>query len=308
MLYFFTRRRQKRGTDKFSDKFGSVTRYIEVRNTSSTGFSGVQLSAEKWARRVLAQSTNGQVLIYVHGFNTSQIDLVKRLEKLRAKLRFNGAVIAFDWPTRSSSSPFDLLKIYRSAKTNVNKLDNILVTEGMNVLWTENTGINFHVFGHSMGAYAIARAFSLPESDPGPVGKNWKVKEAVFGAADIDARMMRKDGSAALTMHIRSKRLTHFHSTVDDVLQMSGQIHAGHPRSGRAGLAPDVAPEMFDVSVQDRYLAKFQSHQQNTQRSHSWYLDDDGFLADLDETLRGVKAANTSTREPHVGGDQRLIP
>ena len=308
MIYFFTRRRLKRGTDRFSDNFGDVTRYIEVSDVTANGYRGKFLQAEAWAKGALAQSKNGEVLLYVHGFNTSQLDLVRRLQHLRAKLAFKGAIIGFDWPTESTNNPLKLFKVYQTAKTNLNKLDNILVTEGMNVIWEADKTMDFHVLAHSMGAYAVSFAFSHIEEKPGARGKNWKVQEAIFGAADLDARRMRKNGADALAMQFRSKRLTHFHSTVDDVLQMSGQIHEGHPRSGRVGLAPDLAKGFYDVSVEDRYRKKFKQHEKTTQLSHSWYQDDDLFLSDVDQILRGVPAASITTREPHSGGDQRLKP
>lgn len=308
MIYFFTRRRLKRGTDAFSDKFATVTRYIEIDETAGGAFKGVRLPVDKWARRVLSQSQNGEVLIYVHGFNTSQFDLIKRLRTFRSKLGFKGAIIGFDWPTGSTKKLTELFKVYRKAKTNVNKLDNILVTDGLNPLWKADTGTTLHVMGHSMGAYAIANAFSRAPTETGPIGKNWSVGEAIFSAADIDARMMKKRGGYALTMQERSARLTHHYSAEDKVLQISGQMHDGHPRSGRAGIAPDIAKGLIDVSMQDRYLSQTPTHQQETRHSHSWYLDDRGFLTDLDLVLRGVEAKKMKTRQPGQGGDQRLVP
>jgi len=308
MIYFFTRRRLKRGTDKFSDKFASVTRYVEIDETAGSSFKGVRLSVDKWGKRVLAQSKNGEVLIYVHGFNTSQFETIKRLQTLRSKLSFKGAIIGFDWPTGSTKKLTELFKVYRKAKTNVNKLDNILVTDGLNPLWKADNDATLHIMGHSMGAYAIANAFSRAPSEIGPIGKDWAVGEAVFSAADIDARMMKKKGGYALPMQERSTRLTHFYSTHDDVLQISGQMHEGRPRSGRAGIAPDITKGLVDVSMQDRYLSQTPKPKRKTQHSHSWYLDDAGFLKDLDLVLAGKPAKQINTREPGQGGDQRLVP
>lgn len=309
MIYFFTRRRLKRGTDSFSDKFSTVTRYVEVDETASGAFKGVRLPVDKWARRVLDQSQNGEVLVYVHGFNTSQFDLIRRVQTLRKALSFKGAIIGFDWPTGSTKKLTELFKVYRKAKTNVNKLDNILVTDGLNPIWKADTGTVMHVMGHSMGAYAIANAFSRAPTETGPIGKDWAVGEAVFSAADIDARMMKKNGGYALAMQVRSKRLTHYYSNKDGVLDISGQqFHNGNPRSGRVGIAPAITKGLVDVSMQDRYLSQIPSHEQTTQLSHNWYLDDGGFLKDLDLVLHGKPAKDIKTREPGQGGDQRLKP
>lgn len=308
MIHIFTRRRLIRGTNQFSDKRADVTRYLALTEESGGEFKGVRLSPESWAKSVLKQSQYGEVLLFVHGFNTPQIDVIHRLKFLRENLKFPGAIIGFDWPTPHFEwwEFTKIRRVYRTAKENLNRLDNTLVTEGLDVIWNADSSITIHTLAHSMGAYAVARALSFGKTVQSPDGGSRNIKEAIFGAADIDARQMSSLGGFAGVMSKRSERLTHFYSQVDQILDVSDRRLNWSSRSGREGLAPEIPAGFHDVSVHDRYERVLRPSQRGTGPSHSWYLDDPIFLADVDQILAGIDAKLITTREKSDNGDQRL--
>ena len=97
---------------KFTLKPAARTRYVHITQQSPGGKirKGSIVKQAKWLDLVRQEGGDSAVLIYVHGFNTSQKDMLDRLGKIEGNLRANGyqgAVVAFDWPSDGSVHTYD---------------------------------------------------------------------------------------------------------------------------------------------------------------------------------------------------------
>ena len=300
MRFFYSRRTFNQSDGRFSNNRASVTRYVSLSNTTSAVTTGHLMDAQAWAQGVHAQSQNNDVVIYVHGFNTSQNTMLQRMDKISAGLKaqnYQGAVVAFDWPSDGQPWP----SAYRRDWFDAKAVARHMVLDGIKLLREANPNARIHLLAHSLGAFLALRGF-------GEVGNAFfpgQVEQAVFVAADTDQDWMIDGAWGSLVMQQRCDRLTNYYSLEDQILDLAGQFLNGNTlRSGRHGIRPDPAPTFADVSCGDRYLSEVPSHQQGPISSHSWYFDSSRFYQDLASTFSG----GAGVRQNLSNGDQRLTP
>jgi esterase/lipase superfamily enzyme len=177
--------------------------------------------------------------------------------------------------------------------------------DGVKLLLEHTPDAKVNIVAHSPGAYTTIHGW-------GTVGHAYypaKVDQAVFVAADVDQNRLLKTGIAGRVMQQRCNRLTHYYSSEDMILDISGKlVNGGTKRSGRYGLGPWPAPAFKDVSCVDRYLSDNPQRKRTDTHSHSWYFKDDRFYEDLAKTLSGASDKTMPTRERLTNGDQRLKP
>ncbi len=304
MQYFYSRRTFNQSTGRFSNNPASLTRYVALGETEHPATKGHLLKASDWAKAVFADSANNEVVIFVHGYNTDQGEMLARMNLIAKGLKragYGGKVVSFDWPSDGSPSPEAYRRDWRDAKAVARNM----VMDGVKLLRETRPGAKVHLIAHSLGAFLSLRGF-------GVVGDAFfpgQVDEAVFIAADADQDWMIKGAWGALVMGQRCKRLTNYYSEEDVILDLGGRfLNHGTKRSGRHGIKPDPAPRFFDVSCSDRYKTDIPTNSQTSIKSHNWYFDSDFFYEDLARTLSGKSANTMPTREAHGGGDQRLKP
>ena len=302
MNYFYSRRAFNRRTGYFTNHPAVSTSYVGLGPSDGTVSRGALLTSRKWADAVLAQSGNGHVVIYVHGFNTKQATMLNTMTAIKTGLAgegFDAAVAAFDWPSDGVVSS----SAYRRDRKDVETVAAHMVLDGVKLLQEAKPSAKVHIVAHSMGAYATIHGWGIVGHAYFPA----KVDQAVFVAADVDQNRLLKSGIAGRVMAQRCNRLTHYYSSEDLVLDLSGKINnAGTRRSGRHGLGPWPAPTFKDVSCVDRYLSDNPQHKRTESHSHSWYFQDDRFYEDLAKTLAGENDKTLPTRERQANGDQRL--
>ena len=108
----------------------------------------------------------GDILVFVHGYNTSPADVIDRHRTLRRDLAnkgFEGAVVSFDWPSD------DRAINYLEDRSDAKKTALTLVDDCITLLAaTQFRGckINLHVVAHSMGAYLVREAFDDADDRP----------------------------------------------------------------------------------------------------------------------------------------------
>ncbi len=303
MNYFYSRRAYNSQTGYFTNHCAASTSYVGLGPSDGTVSRGGLLTAQKWADAVMGQSGNGHVVIYVHGFNTKQAAMLSTLNALKTGLAgagFGAAVAAFDWPSDGVMSSSAYTRDRRDAET----VAAHMVLDGVKLLQEHTPSAKVHIVAHSMGAYATVHGW-------GTVGHRYypaKVDQAVFVASDVDQNRMLKHAIGGQVMQQRCNRLTHYYSSEDMILDMSGKyLNSGTKRSGRHGLGPWPAPTFKDVSCVDRYLSANPKRTRTESHSHSWYFKDDRFYEDLAKTLAGDSDKTLSTRERMENGDQRLV-
>lgn len=304
MALFFTRRTYNASKQKFTDNVASLTRYVRVQASGGGSHSGGIISRDDWLDLVIAGAQSREVLIYVHGFNTDQAGMLSRLGKVEGGLRangFTGAVVAFDWPSRGD------VNFYDSDRTNAKAVAPFLVPDGILAILQRSPGIKVHLLAHSMGAYLTLRAFSGEGQQPGQ--SPWKVDQALFVAADVEAEALRRGAWGALVMEHRCQRLTNYYNVVDQTLTLAGGIiHGGRERAGRVGL-PDLAPaNAVDLYTTQQFRNVVPDNQQGGFFvSHNWYYDDAGCLRDIRLTVAGQSDATMPTRVNTTAGNRALL-
>lgn len=270
------------------------------------GQSATTITQSQFLADIKSQSSNGDVLVWVHGFNTSRNVALATTKKIKASVNgqgFGGAVIAYDWPTSTQDGVqglfnrlFGLQRMYKKDKTTANAMDDALVKD-LEFLFTD-PGLNVHIMCHSMGCYLTTLGIRHAESWLGNVVP---FEQIVMGAADIDQASLVDDDWFGKSINRRCRRITHLHSVDDDVLDVSGQImYGGSKRSGRHGLKPNAPDNFVDVSMAARF-----NHQHPNQElllSHNWYLRDDMVLRDVAITLNGQDANAMPTRNGDANG------
>lgn len=290
---------------KFGNEPGSI-RYLRVPKGQTPTPAHEVPNVRIWLKELRKQSAwgvdarvpsrkRGDILVFVHGYNTSPKDVMSRHDQLEDDLKaigYKGSVVSFDWP--SASMALNYLEDRHDAKTTAMQL----VTGGIAVLSKEQTpdcSINIHLLGHSTGAYVVREAFDDAD-DSRLDNSGWAVSQAVFIGGDVSAGSMSADRDSTASLYRHVTRLTNYSSKYDAVLKLSNTKRLGTaPRVGRNGL-PDDAP-LHAVNVDcTRYFEKlrsdpaFKAQEQVGEHGsfeHSWYIGNRTFTADLFEVLKG---------------------
>ena len=232
MTLFFTRRAFNNRTNKFTINPATLTRYVEITGTSEKVNKTHIIDKADWKAKVIAKAETPELVIFVHGFNTDQGEMIRRQRKIEEGLRGNGyrgAVIGYDWPSDGSKHAYD--KDRKDAKATAP----YLVTEGIALFLNETPRMKIHVIAHSMGMYLTARGFSGVGDAPG--ARKWGIDQMMTVAADVDDEWMRSGAWGSLVMELRTNRLTNYYSPADRVLKLSKFINGMRPRLGPGGIA-----------------------------------------------------------------------
>ena len=177
--------------------------------------SVIPADSNRFVQRVaadLAITRSRNILVFVHGFNTSFEDAAVRAAQIAADLNFDGTVVLFSWPSAASvtsyvrdqqaarNAGFHLLRLLRGA----------LVAAQPD---------HIELLGHSMGCETIAKALSLaPAIDSLP-----RFDQVVFAAPDLDRRVFGREILPRL--ETRATRVTLYASNDDDALRASRAVN-----------------------------------------------------------------------------------
>lgn len=256
----------------------------------------------------------GDVLIFVHGYNTDQKIMMDRHAQLKHDLTesgYKGEIVSFDWPSN------DMALNYLEDRHDAKKTAMQLVNDGIAVLSARQSSvdcrINIHLLGHSAGAYVIREAFD--DADDAILTNNaWTVSQVVFISGDVSADSMTEFNSSSESLYRHCIRLTNYSNLQDSVLKLSNAKRLGTaPRVGRIGLPPNSPRKATNVDCTD-YFGMLNSSKAIRAADqvavigtfdHSWQIGNRLFARDLFETLRGdLDRVAIPTRA--VGDDGRL--
>ncbi len=302
MTLFFTRRAFSTRIDRFTVNPAQLTRYVEIAAPRVNVKGTHIIDQASWKTKVLAQASVPELVIFVHGFNTDQTEMLARQRKIEAGLRANGyrgAVIGYDWPSDGNKHAYN--KDREDAKT----VAKFLVFEGIAMFLNETPRMKIHVVAHSMGALLTLRGFSGMGDAPG--ARKWGVDQLITVAADAEAEWLRSGAWGSLVAALRSKRFTNYYSPADRVLKLSKFLNGMTPRLGRAGMPDLVANKHFDVRCAEQYFDKVDPADQKMRYSHNWYFDDAGFYEDLALTIAGEATDQMPSREIRAGFKDPLL-
>lgn len=303
------------------------TRYLMVPEGEPPAPSHEVTKTDAWIKRLRKASVwgkdardptrdRGDILVFIHGYNTSQKTVMRRHDRLAmdmADTGFKGVLLSFDWP--SAEMAMNYLEDRHDAKLTAMQL----VSDGIAALSREQApdcSINIHLLGHSTGAYVIREAFD--DADDSRLANNsWTVSQIVFIGGDISSGSLSSGNSSTDSLFRHCARLTNYSNLYDSVLKLSNAKRLGvAPRVGRVGLPQDAPSRSVNVDC-SKYFEKLSSDALTRQADqieeiglfdHSWHIGNKVFSRDLFEVLRGdIDRTVIPTRQPTSNGTLELV-
>jgi esterase/lipase superfamily enzyme len=224
--------------------------------------------------QVMDQGRSRQGLVFIHGYNVSFDDAVKRTAQIAHDLEFDGAPICYSWSSRGSLANYT--HDMANADATVLALQSFLEET---VRRTGNSTI--HLIAHSMGNRALLQALDrIAVSDQGNQGM---FGQLIMAAPDVSERDFRNRYVVAARQLARA--VTLYASSRDRALIASAEIH-GHNRAGLAGehLILVDGVDTIDVSEIDTSLI-----------GHSYYGDHPELIRDLRALVELSRPASQRT-------------
>ncbi len=200
--------------------------------------SVIPVDSNRFVQRVasdLAGTKSRNLLVFVHGFNTSFEDAAVRAAQIAADADFDGTVVLFSWPSAASVSAY--VRDQQSARNAGFHLLRLLRSQ-----LPAAQPDHIELLGHSMGSEVIAKALSLI----GPADSLPHFSQVIFAAPDIDARVFRREILPKLAG--RSERVTLYASTDDEALRASRSLN-GVWRLGLGGDSITVIKGMDTIDA-----------------------------------------------------------
>jgi esterase/lipase superfamily enzyme len=189
--------------------------------------------------------SNRDVLLYVHGFNTSYDEARFRLAQIAFDARFGGVAVLYTWPAAGS------LLDYGAAKESATIARDALSKVIHRVSEVPDVG-RVHILAHSMGAWLAMEALRENALSGSP-DLNGKLGDVMLAAPDIDLNVFRQQLARLDPSHVSILVAAN-----DRALSLSRRLAGGRLRLGaldpgdtkeRAALeelgvrAYDLAPE-----------------------------------------------------------------
>lgn len=313
---------------KFGNEPGPAL-YLEVPDSKIPHPEKHKMARTDWLKQVLARAevgrhqedsknpvggySYGNVLIFVHGFNNSMADVMRRHDLLQKRLGeqgYKGAVVSFDWPSANRTLN------YMEDRSDARATAAMLVKDGIELLAHNQAlqdrhkcDIDVHLLGHSTGAYVIREAFYESSHNRSISRINWQVSQIVFIGGDIARQSMSADDSKSQALFRHSARITNYQNPYDSALKISNIKRLGtSPRVGRVGLPEDHPGNVVNVNV-GAYWNRLDedSSEAGGNWSHSWHFDDPGFTKDLYYTLQGDIDREMIPTRKHENGELVLV-
>ena len=163
--------------------------------------------------------SNRDVLLYVHGFNTSYDEARFRLAQVVTDGRFGGVPVLFTWP--ASGSLFDYEAAKESASASRDALAQLLLELGA----TPDVG-KIHILAHSMGTWLTMEALR-EDAIAGKPDLDGKLGDVMLAAPDIDVTVFRKQ-----IAKIDPRHISVLVSVNDKALTLSRHLAGDRPRLG----------------------------------------------------------------------------
>ena len=183
----------------------------------------------------LARTRSRDLLVFVHGYNSSFEDAALRLAQIVADMGFDGTAVLFSWPSQGALSGY-----VRDQQTARNAGWHLLRLLRDQLPRTNPDRI--HVIAHSMGSEVLSKALSLVD----PRDSLPRLGQVVFAAPDVDARIFAREILPILRQ--RAAGVTLYASSDDDALRASRALN-GVWRLGLGGDSLTVLPGMTTVDA-----------------------------------------------------------
>lgn len=177
------------------------------------------------------------LLVFVHGFNVTFEDAVRRTAQIAHDVRFPGVPITYSWPSQGSAKPLD----YTADEATIEWTEPHLKQFLKDLRARAGSG-RIHLIAHSMGNRALTKVLRNMAAESPPVVFN----QVILAAPDIDAEVFERDIAPAMLK--AAQRVTLYASSDDEALVVSKTVH-GYPRAGQSGAQLIVVPGLDTVDA-----------------------------------------------------------
>ena len=214
----------------------------------------------------ISHSSEQSVLLFVHGFNVTFEEAVRRTAQLVYDLEYQGVAMTYSWPSAGALWKYTVDE--SSVDWTVPHLQQVL--SSLNSIPKLEA---VDVIAHSMGNRALLNSIrsswqNTATSIPA------QFRQVVLAAPDIDAGVFR---NICTELNGRAQRITLYASSRDRALKFSKAIH-GYARAGESGpniVVLGTGVDTVDATDVDTNLI-----------GHSYYGDNRSILTDLFVLLR----------------------
>jgi esterase/lipase superfamily enzyme len=163
--------------------------------------------------------SNRDVLVYIHGFNTSYDEARFRLAQIVADARFGGVAVLYTWPAAGS------LLDYGAAKESATIARDALSKLIHRLSEVPDIG-RLHILAHSMGAWLAMEALR-ENAISGSPNLNGKLGDVMLAAPDIDLNVFRQQLARLDPSHVSILVASN-----DRALSLSRRLAGDRPRLG----------------------------------------------------------------------------
>lgn len=204
--------------------FGSEDSQKHFVMTSRRGLDETAFLGELASHLSGRIGSNRDILLYIHGFNTSYDEARFRLAQIAADGRFGGVGVLYTWPAAGS------LLDYGAAKENATFARDALGKLIHQLSEVPDVG-RVHILAHSMGAWLAMEALR-ENAISGSADLNGKLGDVMLAAPDIDLNVFRQQLARLDPSHVFVLVAAN-----DRALSISRSLAGDRPRLG--GLDPN---------------------------------------------------------------------
>ena len=307
------------------DRYGAMpgdTAFLAVPDADDDFAVSQALGSADWVKAVLAQPGSQadatglirrDLLVIIHGYSNTPAFVLQRQRRLRADLAscgYDGGVVSFDWPSGNLALAY--LDDREKAKRTAFALVRDCIALFARTQASTDCDVNLHLLAHSTGAYVVREAFDDADDRRVLSSLNWTVSQIALIAADISAASMAEGNPQCESLYRHCIRLTNYSSPFDEVLQLANVKRAGlASRAGRVGLPSNAPATAVNVECGEYYQLMMREGGPAVAvgvPSHSWFIGDAVFTADLAYTLNGdLDRRAIPTREGLPSGQFKLV-
>lgn len=203
-------------------------------NRDATGSSFSTIARDRLSR---AARFPGQAFVFVHGYNNSFEDAVRRTAMIAFDLDFDGATFLFTWPSQGKLTGYSIDR--KRARVAAPFLTALLYKIGR-----ELPDVTLHLLAHSTGGEIVLSALSELATN-GQGGPRPQFGELILAHADVAPDRLRREFPSIQSLGLG---VTSYSSKSDWAMRIS---HAVRLKGARVGSQPVNIAGVDSIDVTD---------------------------------------------------------
>lgn len=221
-------------------------------------------------RKGVEQAPRKSVLVFIHGYNVSFADAIRRTAQLAYDASFAGVPFAYSWPSQG------VVTGYAGDQHNAQWSESHLAEVLLDIQQKSDIE-SLHIIAHGMGVRVLLGGLSQAIDK----GLELKLENVILAAPDIDADLFSQQVLPKIQDHVG--RFTIYVSAQDKAIAVAQQIN-GTPRLGLGG---EAAMELLRIRKVDLIDV---SAADTSNIGHSYFGSASPVVSDLFQLLEGKNA------------------